>query len=1603
MALVMLFQLAFPTISYALTSGPSQPEVQSFEPVGTSDMVDLFTGDFHYNIPLFDLPGPNGGYPFNLIYNSGIGMDQEASWVGLGWNLNPGAITRQMRGLPDELNGEHIETKRNIKPNVTFGGGVGANLEIFGGDLEKVGDMLKLTMGLNIYYNNYRGVGYSLQQGVSIHSQNTSGPSAGLGLNLSLDSQDGVGANASVSLSDKINDNTNTFSMGLGYNSRAGLSSFSMGFTTSKSDDVARKNGRGKGTKNETVNVSNRIGGNSTLSVFSGGYSPQVAMPMRGRNVNVTFKSGLDFFGVFGNGYVNGFFSTQYLKDRETYVSAPAYGYLNLGGIYNNDEVLMDFNREKDGMIRKNSPNLAIPSLTYDVYSVTGQGIGGMFRPFRADIGTVFDPKVESNIVGGSLGLEPGLGGGPHIGGSATLSHSSSVSNRWTNDVSNIYKFRRKEDGIINPLHEPVYFKSYGEHTPRPANYLDKIGGEKPARIGIEKGSIVNQLRVKDTENRYILKSPENTGVTQEREKRNLIISPNKNNLKENGFSVVNTNGLRYVYGLPAMNKQHVECMYTAGAQGAEVCSPTIVTEVEGGEAKYKHNNTEQFFSKTKLPPYAHSYLLTEVLGSDYIDVDGNGPSNNDFGYWVKFNYNKTPNYNWRVPFWGSSYNKGIYTDFADDKASYMYGTKDVHYLGSVETKTHKAVFHTSYREDSYGASGEFQNVGSGLGTAAKLKKLDTIKLYLKVPGGNDKLIKTVHFEYSYELCKGVHNNSNEPDPHVINGINSGGKLTLKKVYFTYENNTRGRLSPYEFNYNENDPLENPDYHMAKYDRWGNFKDFDNECSAMEFPYVEQFKHSDSQFENKLHRNISAWNLKEIKLPSGGKISVEYESDDYAYVQNKTAMQMFQIASLAPGTGSVSEIDHQRYADASRRRVYFELEHRLPVSMHGEDETQKQQRLRKEIDKYLDKTGTVYFKVFMDIRKMTDNRRDFVQGYATISNSGIDQTSAVSGEYTRGFIEMDLPKVGKKSLPYHPFSVAAWQYIRTINPHLSGVGPFDDDPNANKSAAMNKVRSLVQVFPEIARIFSGFNKYAHAQQWGKNVHLSRSVIRLNSPDKIKYGGGLRVKKIKLNDEWNVMTGEPSSVYGQVYDYRMEENGEMISSGVAAYEPLIGGDETALRNVKEFPERIPLKTNNNLFFELPVNESYYPAPTVGYRSVTVTSLATHNEKIAQNPAMADFVPEGIATTGRTVHEFYTAKEFPVIVDETDIKLKPFDLFVPIPLIGQIAINNMTASQGYSIVLNDMHGKPKKVTHYGQDAKGDFFADPLSWTEYKYSIKEVYGNPLPGRTGVNNNISHYELDNYLPTLVSDKNGVTERETSRLMGVEYEFFHDMRHIHNESTTSGVDINSDVLFLGFIVLPVIVPWPTIGMSSNDMRISVSNKVIHKFGIPTGTEVYHEGSRVSTKNVLYDDLTGQPVLTTVTNNYDDPIFHYKIPAHFAYEGMGAAYKNTGLSLDLSFGSLDAVKNAYPVQIADAGIRNMLVPGDEFIESGGQTANVIYTGCDGSTCYFATRSGLQPGSGIYSLVRSGRRNHLEAFMGQITTLGDKNNASVGDPTIREQQ
>src|SRR5579863_5221415 len=198
--LTLFSEMLTPFAAYALTGGPSQPEVQSFEAANTTEMVNAFSGEFVYNIPLMDIGDAGGvGYPLNISYHSGITMDQEASIVGLGWNFNPGAITRNMRGLPDDFMGDPVSKEYNINKNWTAGVDLGVGVKF-------VDFPIGLNANLGVYYNNYRGVGFNGGIGfeysypLATNTTNTTDLAMSLSLNLSFDSQNGIGVSPNMGL-----------------------------------------------------------------------------------------------------------------------------------------------------------------------------------------------------------------------------------------------------------------------------------------------------------------------------------------------------------------------------------------------------------------------------------------------------------------------------------------------------------------------------------------------------------------------------------------------------------------------------------------------------------------------------------------------------------------------------------------------------------------------------------------------------------------------------------------------------------------------------------------------------------------------------------------------------------------------------------------------------------------------------------------------------------------------------------------------------------------------------------------------------------------------------------------------------------------------------------------------------------------------------------------------------------------------------------------------------------------------------------------------------------------------------------------------------------
>lgn len=83
-------------------SGGTTPDNLTRAIVRAADYVNP-SGDLRLSIPLLTVPGRNGlDYPIILTYQSNVRPTQRATWVGLGFGLQTGSVTRNVNYRPDE-------------------------------------------------------------------------------------------------------------------------------------------------------------------------------------------------------------------------------------------------------------------------------------------------------------------------------------------------------------------------------------------------------------------------------------------------------------------------------------------------------------------------------------------------------------------------------------------------------------------------------------------------------------------------------------------------------------------------------------------------------------------------------------------------------------------------------------------------------------------------------------------------------------------------------------------------------------------------------------------------------------------------------------------------------------------------------------------------------------------------------------------------------------------------------------------------------------------------------------------------------------------------------------------------------------------------------------------------------------------------------------------------------------------------------------------------------------------------------------------------------------------------------------------------------------
>ncbi len=1552
LAITLIVDTLKPLAAFALTSGPTQPEVQGFKTIEATNMVDLFTGDFNYNLPLFEIDG----YPVNMSYNSNARVEDESSWVGLGWSLNPGTVNRDLRGLPDDFKGDIIDKKYNYKEDLTIGAGIGASLEIFG--------IVGVGGGGGIFWNNKKGYGIEFKNNVSLSLANKIG-GLNIGANSSFNSQNGIDFGLSLGLKKNIDKTTAGISASANVNSRQGLKAINFGMSMKSS-------------------IANTIGVNASGSYSEdlGGatYFPTNPLPMTNTSFAFHGTLGGELFGFNGNITLDGYGTTQRLGLKNQAQNAFGYMY-NVEG-QKKATNLMDCNRDNQMVYREDMPNLPMSYGTYDNFSVSGQGVSGQYKLTKNDLGVFHSAYSINTSSSGTLGIELGAGNLIRAGGDGKATTVTNTSSAWidNNQIRNVIPFTDDDKD-----YQSQYFKDASEKTVDDNTFLNKVGGTDPAYINLTRnvltpmanrelitqrnkaqvGSNIISATLKkairgkrystmsyltNAEKAYALDSDiKSYGVNTLTYGQNSCQTPaaaSNPSVKDHHIREINitkTDGSRYVFGIPAYNMKNEETSFSLNQSVNRTEDKAFVGYSPSTENTINNSfGRDNFYESQNIPAYAHSYLLTGVLSDDYVDATNNGITDDDLGNAVKFNYNRKYNdFKWRTPFMKDTvrFLSGMKVDKLDDKGSYVYGEKEVWYMHSIESRNMVAQYYTSNRLDGYGV---LDNNG-GIGPQS-LSKLDSVVIYSKSDllknGAAAIPIKKVHFEYDY---------SSSPQTANSTAVNKG-KLTLKKVYFTFGRNGKGKLNAYQFRYKQKIDANDVAYNPTQIDRWGFYKQHPTGYpNYTEYPYSVQ----DATLANQA---AGLWNIDTIYLPSGGRIAMQYESDDYAYVQNKRAGQMFFIKGFAKDTTVAAFVAGSTdakslYTTGSSLfgspvvNNYIVVDVAAYSALLNTAVNPKNEAIKLLFEDVKD----IYFKA--KVQLTTDpTSMEYVTGYAAYDKNKIHYNGATKNVF------IPISSITDGGSTINPITLAAYQLMRFNLPELaySLNGQTSAVNNPSKENAKKILMGIVTFMRDVSDLIKGFNKSRLERQWSKTVDVNnQSWVRLANPTYKKLGGGSRVKTITVSDNWTVADGGGESNYTQNFSYNTMLNGKQISSGVAAYEPQLGGEENALKYPMPYKEKVKLAPDNTYYSEAPIGESFYPSPTVGYSEVRVESVYPNVKR---------------SGTGYSTNRFYTAKDFPTISDFTNIvagtvKIKP-------PVLSSIfkfnVVEQLGVSQGFVVETNNMHGMAREEAVYNQQGA------LVSATNYYYKVDNA--NALTQH--LNNDVQ-----------VINTNGTIE---TRKMGMETDVWTEMQDEQSNTSVGGINANLDGFLVAIFPVFVPVPLPVIQNEKKGLKTAITTKHIKRMGMLDKVVKTVDGSTLTTENVAYDIETGEVLLTKTENEFNDPLYNFSYPAHWAYDGMGPAYKNLGsLFKGITFSSSGQIQGISTPE-------NFFTEGDELIlqkesdksylntpyyvlkQSGGQLAIYSQTG--------STYNGTAQGFFTVKIKRSGRRNKSAMPIGSIASL-----------------
>jgi hypothetical protein len=298
------------------------PEMYKFDALGTSNLIDIPTGSFNYSVPVLNVPGPEGGYDVRLTYSAGIRMEQDASWVGLGWSCSPGAIVRTVNGSPDD-----IKEYENINLNQDYGTESVPDVQIIDFFDKVHGQWSTSATGNEIAWQSS---GFMLGGGT--YDTYTNSVSSRTIVYLSLAIQDG------------LNNATSNYSQSVGAGDNGGNKGFSTANTISNTQ-VSHTGGE--------LSFSLDGGGQNTLFYDVGHYSD---LYWEAYSNYSSYTSGSFYLG---NGFEKDpteLWRQTYTRSMDVYTNQTAY-----------DQNVVGTN------------NLSFPA--YDEYSVSADGLSGILSP----------------------------------------------------------------------------------------------------------------------------------------------------------------------------------------------------------------------------------------------------------------------------------------------------------------------------------------------------------------------------------------------------------------------------------------------------------------------------------------------------------------------------------------------------------------------------------------------------------------------------------------------------------------------------------------------------------------------------------------------------------------------------------------------------------------------------------------------------------------------------------------------------------------------------------------------------------------------------------------------------------------------------------------------------------------------------------------------------------------------------------------------------------------------------------------------------------------------------------------------------------------------